>query len=190
MHRFQRQVPFGSYEDIYDGEIYRTHYQNDGFLSKPTNLSFTFNTDGAAVFKSSKVSVWPLFLVINELPYKLRMKKENMILASLWFGTKKPTMSTFMQPFLETFNEIDDGFKCFSPNIGNFICKGMFNCYCVELQICQLEVYSVIISSTTELFRAGNVNKKENLLKLGRDILVFFRVMSLTQRDEKGLKQL
>ena len=124
-HRFQRQVPFGSYEDIYDGELYQSHFQNGGFLREKTNLSFTFNTDGAAVFKSSNVSVWPLFLVINKLPYKLRMKKENMILASLWFGTKKPSMSTFLKPFQETFAEMYDGFQFLSPDIGKFTCRGI-----------------------------------------------------------------
>jgi hypothetical protein len=65
-------------------------------ITRTSYISFSLHTDGAAVFKSSIVSVWPLFLVINERPYKIRMKKENMLLASLWFGNKKPSMSTFL----------------------------------------------------------------------------------------------
>jgi len=35
-------------------------------------LTHTFNTDGAAVFQSSKQAVRPIFIFINELPFKLR----------------------------------------------------------------------------------------------------------------------
>ena len=53
------------------------------------------------------------------------MKKGNMILASLWFGTKKPSMSTFLKPFQETFAEMYDGFQFLSPDIGKFTCRGI-----------------------------------------------------------------
>lgn len=56
-HRFQRQSKDGIYEDVYDGSLYKSYCENDGPLSKPENISFTFNTDGAPVFKSSKVSI-------------------------------------------------------------------------------------------------------------------------------------
>ncbi|CAC5411693.1 unnamed protein product [Mytilus coruscus] len=92
-----------TYKDISDGYLNQLYSENDGPLSQPENISFTFNTDGAPVFQSSKVSVWPLFMVINELPYKLRMMKENTILAGLWFGNQKPSMSTFLSPFLDSF---------------------------------------------------------------------------------------
>ena len=32
----------------------------------------TLNTDGVAIFRSSKTSVWPVWLVINELPKGMR----------------------------------------------------------------------------------------------------------------------
>ena len=35
-------------------------------------VTVTFNTDGIPVFKSSNYSFWPMFLLINELPYKQR----------------------------------------------------------------------------------------------------------------------
>ena len=50
--------------DIYSGKEYRRH----SFLMRPYNISLTLNTDGLAIFKSSKNSLWPVWLVINELP--------------------------------------------------------------------------------------------------------------------------
>ena len=69
--RFDRR-PDGVICDIYDGEAYEQHMQDGGFLSVPTNISFTINTDRAQVFHSSNVSLWPVYLVINELPVNLR----------------------------------------------------------------------------------------------------------------------
>ena len=121
------------YSDIYSGKLYKSYF-DEGLLNCPNNISFTFNTDGASVFKSSNVSVWPLFLVINELPYHLRMRKENMILAGLWFGNKKPVMSTYLQPFLETFKELESGIEMHSPDKPEpFILRGYLLCGTADL---------------------------------------------------------
>lgn len=69
------------YENIYDGKLYKKYFSKNGPLSFPENISFVFNTNGASVFKSNNTSIWPVFMVINELPYKIRMMRENMILA-------------------------------------------------------------------------------------------------------------
>jgi hypothetical protein len=48
--------------------------------------------------------------VINELPYKQRMLKENMILCGLWFGETKPFMSIFTKKGQsETFELLNTG---------------------------------------------------------------------------------
>ena len=94
-HRFRRKKKFANnIEDVYDGEVYQKLIKQ-GILQSENNFSFIFNTDGVPVFKSSKISIWPLLLVINELPYRKRMATENMLLAGLWFGEKMPAMWTF-----------------------------------------------------------------------------------------------
>ena len=55
--------------DVYSGKEYRKHKD---FLSKPEHISLLLNTDGVCVFHSSTVSLWPLWLVINELPPSVR----------------------------------------------------------------------------------------------------------------------
>ena len=64
--RLDRSTYDGVIRDIYDGESYQEHFP--GFLSKPTNISLLLNTDGVAIFNSSKVSIWPVWIQINELP--------------------------------------------------------------------------------------------------------------------------
>ena len=63
----------GSYffRDVYDGQLYRKHLD---YLSKPVNFSQMINTDGVAVFQSSKASLWPVWVVINELPQRKRYR--------------------------------------------------------------------------------------------------------------------
>ena len=56
-------------QDVYDGKEYKKHGQ---FLSSSSHISFTLNTDGAQLFSSSTVSLWPIWLVINELPPQVR----------------------------------------------------------------------------------------------------------------------
>lgn len=59
----------GMIRDVYDGQLYREHLD---FLSKPANVSLMINTDGVAVFKSSNSSLWPVWVVVNELPKRKR----------------------------------------------------------------------------------------------------------------------
>ena len=67
MKRVERNI-----EDVYDGSLYHSKCGPDGFLSQPYNLSLKLNTDGVAIFHSSQFGVWPLFLLVNELPPSLR----------------------------------------------------------------------------------------------------------------------
>ena len=71
---------------IYDGYIYKKHFENDDFLSNIDSISFLWNTDGVPLLKSSKISIWPIFLVINELEPKYRCKSENMLFAGIWYS--------------------------------------------------------------------------------------------------------
>ena len=98
-HRFNSN-PSGI-EDIYDGALYQELFREGEFLFNPNNISFQMNTDGVAIFKSSNVSVWPIYLTINELPPKVRFSRDMRIFTGLWFGSTKPKMTTFLRPFSE-----------------------------------------------------------------------------------------
>ena len=100
-HRFQRTA--SSPSDIYDFSLYKSF---SSFLKNPFNISFMWNTDGVPLFKSIKSSIWPVFYTINELPFKDRMKKENILISGLWYGETHPNMLLFLPPQLETFREL------------------------------------------------------------------------------------
>ncbi|XP_077544868.1 uncharacterized protein LOC144158083 [Haemaphysalis longicornis] len=69
----------GTLSDMKDGSMYRdfvTATRKAGH-----RISFSWNTDGTPVFRSSRTSIWPIQLVVNELPVPERMRK--LVLAGL-----------------------------------------------------------------------------------------------------------
>ena len=94
-------------------------------------LGTMFNTDGAPVFKSSKMSLWPIYLVVNELPISCRFNKENLILAGLWFGDKKPFMLNFLKPTVTALQKLESGVDMWYKEKGNFKIRGvLLACIC------------------------------------------------------------
>ena len=64
-------------EDVQDGNVYKEYFQSDGFFKGTTenqkrSETSKINTDGVALFRSSKYSLWPVYVVINELPPNIR----------------------------------------------------------------------------------------------------------------------
>jgi len=51
-----------------------------------------------------------MYLVVNELPYKERVKKENIILAGLFFGNSKPNPNLFLAPHTHFQEFFADGY--------------------------------------------------------------------------------
>ncbi|XP_067203636.1 uncharacterized protein [Linepithema humile] len=123
--RFQKPIPSPDViTDIYDGQLYQA-WINNGFLSNPHNISFSWYTDGIPVFKSSKISLWPVYLTINELSFNERKKRENTLLLGYWFDDKKPHMNSFIYKFRPELEEIANGIEINLPNNNNIIVRGV-----------------------------------------------------------------
>ena len=97
-------------EDIYDGEVNKCLSKDGGVLSDkfPFNISLTLNTDGVILFKSSKFSIWLVYLMINELPFKQRKQSENMIFCGLWCRDAKPFIGTFFRPIHTRLKKLEE----------------------------------------------------------------------------------
>ncbi|XP_052130279.1 uncharacterized protein LOC127751196 isoform X1 [Frankliniella occidentalis] len=79
------------------------------FLSEKFNISFMWNTDGVCLYDSSKLQLWPLYLVINELPPEKRYKRENLILAAVYIGESKPTVNVFLKHVYPLVEQLKQG---------------------------------------------------------------------------------
>lgn len=92
----------GVISDIDDGKAFKR------IASKHENskiLSFTMNSDGAAIFGSSKGSLWLTQVYQNYLPPSIRYQKENVLITSLYYGVKKPNPFHLVSHLA---NELDD----------------------------------------------------------------------------------
>ncbi|CAF2076923.1 unnamed protein product [Rotaria magnacalcarata] len=95
--------------DIKDGNFYHQlkHICPDKFIT------LTMNVDGVEVKKGSKQSIWPLLLVVNELPINRRNAFENVIIAGIWSGSHKPSreqMQCFLAPVVEQLSVLEHGY--------------------------------------------------------------------------------
>ncbi|XP_042150715.1 uncharacterized protein LOC120844575 [Ixodes scapularis] len=81
------------------------------------DLTITFNTDGVPLFESSNFGIWPLLVQVNELPFRERMQKLQLF--GLWFGSGKPSMNTFLVPFVKALNELSSSGISWTDKGGN-----------------------------------------------------------------------
>jgi len=88
----------GRLHDIWDGAALRPLCAPSRFFSDTNNLALSLSTDGVPLYKSSAVSLWPVYLVILNLPARIRMKAENVLLCGLWVGTTKPMVDLLLTP--------------------------------------------------------------------------------------------
>ena len=93
--------------DIQDGCAYSHLMKPDNFLSYPEHMGLMLNTDGVAVFNSSRYSLWPIYLSVTNLPPHLRMHKDYILLAGLWYGPVKPNMEIILKPVLDEIDRLN-----------------------------------------------------------------------------------
>lgn len=95
--------------DIYHGLDYKNFIHPGGFLSQPYNISFTINTDGVNKYLSSTAGhLWPIYLMINELPKEHRFNKKFIIPVYIYCDKHDPDMLTFLNPLVEKLNTFYD----------------------------------------------------------------------------------
>ncbi|KAH6948578.1 hypothetical protein HPB50_025174 [Hyalomma asiaticum] len=71
---------------------------------KKYDLSLTVNSDGSPLFKSSKFSIWPVQVTINELP--LHHRSKHVVTTTLWYGQSHPQMELLMGSFVRELEHL------------------------------------------------------------------------------------
>ncbi|CAF0880840.1 unnamed protein product [Brachionus calyciflorus] len=96
-------------KDIYDGQIYQDIVQNE--ISK--FYTFTLNTDGVQLCNKSKMSIWPIILVSNELPIGERFRFDNIIIAGLSVSNGKPALGFLFNQIKNELKALEEGVYLF-----------------------------------------------------------------------------
>ena len=125
-----RQSELGIIKDVYDGSRYRKFVSSLPEETRRSYATFTFNTDGAPTTNSSNYSIWPIYLMINELPITDRFRE--LITCGIWFGKGKPDMNVFMKPFVKMVKNLaNSGVNCVIEGAEHCI-KVFPLCCCVD----------------------------------------------------------
>lgn len=77
------------------------------FFKHPEHLGVIINTDGISMFKSSRITIWPIYLQLANLPPLLRFRRDNIVTCGLWVGQTKPNMDTLLAPVLQKIDQLN-----------------------------------------------------------------------------------
>ena len=116
-----RSEATGRLEDVWDGSALRPLCNPGRFFADSHNLALTVSTDGVALYKSSPLSIWPVFLVILNLPAKIRMNADNVILCGVWVGPRKPLMKLLLNPLCLYLQQLSLLGVRITTSTGNFV---------------------------------------------------------------------
>ena len=106
--------------DIYDGKIWREEWQK--YLEVPGNLLMMLNVDWFRVYKHTSYSVGVMYLVIQNLPRKLRFKPENILIVGTIPGPHEPKLNinTYLKPMVDELLDLWNGIQleCSTSTLG------------------------------------------------------------------------
>lgn len=81
---FTRSTDVNLLQDIHDGSTYKQLMTSGGSLAMSDSTGLILCSDGVPVFKSSKGSLWPVYLMVTSIPPQERTKVQNLIVAALY----------------------------------------------------------------------------------------------------------
>lgn len=112
-YKLQRNGNYGGISDVTSGQVYKALLEKE--IVNNFDISVQCNLDGVSTFKSSKMSMCPIQIAVNELPY--RDRKDNIILTGLWCGKEKPVMDIYLRPFIDELKDLhENGINCLPAN--------------------------------------------------------------------------
>lgn len=120
--------------DVTSGLGYKKLQKDGQFLHNNCNITLTMFTDGVPLFKSSSISLWPVYLLINEIPAKERFLRKNMLLWGVWQGNGKPKMNMFLHPLVIDLLELANIGVSVTSNNKSFTVKAMLIVATMDLQ--------------------------------------------------------
>ncbi|CAF4840678.1 unnamed protein product [Rotaria sp. Silwood1] len=112
--------------DIVDGVFYRNQLKQETDLF----ITLTMNVDGVQPNKGSDSSIWPVLIVVNEIRRRKRYSLENVILAGVWPGPKKPSrddMAIFLKGIVNELKCLEAGRETVETEGGGHVTSFIIN---------------------------------------------------------------
>lgn len=107
-------------------------YTGAGYQGPPCkeHIGAFFNTDGIQPFKSSRLTIWPIFIALASLPPSIRMNRDNLVTLALWVGSKPP-MNLLLKPLKQIMKRMSSNGVCVRTSAGmkNVILSPLFGVF-------------------------------------------------------------
>ena len=124
-----RNVDSTLMSDIYDGKLWKEAHNS--FLKDQHNIYGIINIDWFEPFKHSVEPVGAIYMVLLNLPRRLRFREENVMLLGLIPGPDEPslTVNSFIRPIVDDLKSLNNGIllQDGSPR-GNIYKLRLFGC--------------------------------------------------------------
>ena len=97
------------YSDIYDGNLWKQKHHVH--LQNHFNLLGMLNVDFFQPYKHSPYSLGAIYMVVLNLPRRVRFKEDNVMLLGIIPGPTEPSlhMNTYITPLVEELKQLDIG---------------------------------------------------------------------------------
>lgn len=119
--------------DIDDGRLFRNLKKN----FDDNIISLTMNVDGASISNSNAFQLWPVQMYVNCLPPAIRYLAQNIIVTTLFYGKKKPSMKDLLFPLAKELNDHGDLISIHTTD-NEFVCFRV----CISMIACDLPAKS------------------------------------------------
>ena len=131
----KEQLTDGSFMmDIYDGKLWKEWKK---YLDIPGNLMLMINVDWFRPFKHVPYSIGVIYLVILNLPRKIRFKPENIIIIGAIPGPREPklTIKSYLKPMVDEMLVLWEGISIESPRsvLGAQTVRVALCCICSDI---------------------------------------------------------
>ena len=103
-HWKSRTIPNGIMADLYDGMVWQSFLSVDGkdLLNSRYGIGLLISVDWFQPYKHVQYSVGTIYLVVLNLPRRLRYRRENMIVVGIIPGPSEPSLhiNSFLEPLV------------------------------------------------------------------------------------------
>lgn len=103
MYRSLKRYPDSSHEITHSTPL--SHEKE--FFSSADHVGVVINTDGVAIFKSSLVTMWPIYFEIVNVPPAIQFREDNTVICGIWVGKSKPDMRFWLSSTLESIDMLN-----------------------------------------------------------------------------------
>lgn len=113
MIKYRKEI--ADYEKLLDSEGISDINRGDVVKEIQTKINgriitLSVNTDGAAAYRwSINKPCYPIFVVINNLPPRIRFDKNNLLMAAIWLNKGEPNMPLFFKEFCKEMVKLSNG---------------------------------------------------------------------------------